>query len=96
MRSLGASRTKLLLGLAVVAVLVAAFGVTQFALAATGNNGTIKIHEGAGEPSPVTKDEPHVCTFHIHALFFDAGQTLTFVLAADRRPLGGACWQHPD
>jgi hypothetical protein len=70
---------KVLLGLAVVAILVAAFGVTQLALAAAGgNNGTVKIHEGAGEPSPVTKDQTHVCTFHVHALFFDAGQTLTF------------------
>jgi hypothetical protein len=73
------SRMKVLLGLAVVAILVAAFGVTQFALAAAGgNNGTVKIHEGAGEPSPLTKDQTHVCTFHIHGLFFDAGQTLTF------------------
>jgi hypothetical protein len=71
---------KVLLGLAVVAVLAAAFGVAQLAFAAggKGNNGTVKIHEGAGEPSPVTKDETHVCTFHVHALFFDAGQTVTF------------------
>jgi len=71
---------KVLLGLAVVAVLAAAFGVAQLAFAAGGqnNNGTVKIHEGAGEPSPVTKDETHVCTFHVHALFFDAGQTVTF------------------
>jgi hypothetical protein len=74
------SRMKVLLGLAVVAVLAAAFGVAQLAFAAGGqnNNGTVKIHEGAGEPSPVTKDETHVCTFHVHALFFDAGQTVTF------------------
>jgi hypothetical protein len=77
------SRMKVLLGLAVVAVLVAAFGVTQLALAAAGgNNGTVKIHEGAGEPSPVTKDETHVCTFHVHALFLDAGQTLTFEITS--------------
>jgi hypothetical protein len=43
-----------------------------------GNNGTVKIHEGAGEPSPVTRNQPHVCTFHIHAAGFDAGQVLTF------------------
>jgi hypothetical protein len=74
------SRMKVLLGLAVVAVLAAAFGVAQLAFAAGGekNNGTVKIHEGAGEPDPVTKDETHVCTFHVHALFFDAGQTVTF------------------
>jgi hypothetical protein len=74
------SRMKVLLGLALVAVLAAAFGVAQLAFAAGGekNNGTVKIHEGAGEPDPVTKDETHVCTFHVHALFFDAGQTVTF------------------
>ena len=74
------SGTKLLLALAVVPVLVAAFAATPLALAAAGNDGTVKIHEGSAEPSPVTKNEPHVCTFHVHALFFDAGQTLTFVI----------------
>jgi hypothetical protein len=47
---------------------------------APGNNGTVKIHEGAGEPSPEPRNEPHVCIFHVHALFFDAGQVLTFTV----------------
>ena len=41
----------------------------------TGNNGTVKIHDGAGEPSPEVKNQPHVCTFHMHFFFADAGQT---------------------
>jgi hypothetical protein len=41
-----------------------------------GNNGTVKIHE-ADEPTPVTRNEPHVCTFHVHAAGFDSGQVLT-------------------
>jgi hypothetical protein len=39
---------------------------------APGNNGTIKVHEGDGEPKVETKNEPHVCTFHIHGMFFDS------------------------
>ena len=52
-------------------------------LAATttpGNNGTIKIHDGAGEPDPITQNNPIVCTFHMHAFNFDSGQTLTWVI----------------
>jgi hypothetical protein len=47
---------------------------------APGNNGTVKIHDGAGEPSPEPRNEPHVCTFHVHALHFDSGQVLTFTV----------------
>lgn len=47
---------------------------------APGNNGTVKIHDGAGEPSPEPQNEPHVCTFHVHALHFDGGQVLTFTV----------------
>ena len=47
---------------------------------APGNNGTVKIHEGAGEPAPEPRNEPHVCTFHVHALHFDGGQVLTFTV----------------
>lgn len=36
-----------------------------------GNNGTVKIHEGATEREPVQANDPHVCTFHIHGLKFD-------------------------
>jgi hypothetical protein len=47
---------------------------------APGNNGTVKIHEGAGEPTPEPRNEPHVCTFHVHAAHFDGGQVLTFTV----------------
>jgi hypothetical protein len=47
---------------------------------APGNNGTVKIHEGAGEPTPEVQNQPHVCTFHVHAFFFDAGQVLSFTV----------------
>lgn len=41
----------------------------------TGNNGTVKVHEGAGEPSPSeVRNEPHVCTFHLHFYFADPVQ----------------------
>jgi hypothetical protein len=40
-----------------------------------GNNGTVKIHDGGLEPSPEIKNQPHVCTFHLHFFFADANQT---------------------
>src|SRR5919199_4845678 len=62
------------LALAILAGLVAA----QVASAADGNSGTVKIHNGTAEPTPITKNQPQVCTFHVHALFFGANQTLSF------------------
>jgi hypothetical protein len=41
-----------------------------------GNNGTVKIHEGAEEPQPQTRNQPHVCAFHVDAFGFDAEQAL--------------------
>lgn len=43
-----------------------------------GNNGTVKIHEGGTENEPVQANEPHVCTFHLHGLKFDAGSSGTW------------------
>ncbi|HEV8536863.1 MAG TPA: hypothetical protein VGR87_14245 [Candidatus Limnocylindria bacterium] len=43
-----------------------------------GNNGTVKIHEGAGEDQPETANDPHVCTFHIHGFNFDGGSSGTW------------------
>ncbi len=59
--------------------MVLAFAATLIAASATfavapGNNGTVKIHNGGREPSPVIKNQPHVCTFHLHFFFADAGQ----------------------
>ncbi len=45
------------------------------AAAPAGNNGTVKIHDGATDEAPVIRNEPHVCTFHLHFFFADAGQT---------------------
>jgi hypothetical protein len=42
---------------------------------APGNNGTVKIHEGGTETEPIVRNEPHVCTFHLHFFFADAAQT---------------------
>jgi hypothetical protein len=36
-----------------------------------GNNGTVKIHEGGTETEPIVRNEPHVCTFHLHFFFAD-------------------------
>jgi LPXTG-motif cell wall-anchored protein len=43
-----------------------------------GNNGTVKIHEGATEVEPLRANEPHVCTFHIHGFNFDANSRGTW------------------
>jgi hypothetical protein len=80
---LGLANRRRLAAVAVVVSIAALFGATRIALASQpagpqSNNGTVKIHDGASEPSPVTKDQPHVCTFHVHAMFFDPGQALTF------------------
>ena len=56
--------------LAIAAIIVGAN--TVLADNPPGWNGDVKIHEGAGEPSPVTRDEPKVCTFHLHAFNFDS------------------------
>jgi hypothetical protein len=70
-------------GIASVVLLAAPGGAGVAGAAPTGapgNNGTVKIHDGSGEPSPEPRNQPHVCTFHVHALFFDAGQVLTFTV----------------
>jgi hypothetical protein len=74
--------TSAAVGIATVALLAAPGAAPAGAapVGAAGNNGTVKIHDGAGEPSPEQRNEPHVCTFHVHALFFDAGQVLTFTV----------------
>jgi hypothetical protein len=69
------------IAIALAALFVAALG--PVALAAQpdevpGNNGTVKIHEGAGEPAAEVRNEPHVCTFHLHFFFADAGDSGTW------------------
>jgi hypothetical protein len=41
---------------------------------AAGNNGTLKIHEDQ-EPRPEIRNQPHVCTFHLHGFHFDDNST---------------------
>jgi hypothetical protein len=55
----------------------AAFALSaSVALAAPGNNGTVKVHDSPGEPSPEIKNQPHVdCPFHFHFFFADAFQS---------------------
>ena len=43
-----------------------------------GNNGDVKIHEGAGESNPIEANDPHVCTFHIHGFNFDGSASGTW------------------
>jgi hypothetical protein len=64
------------LGWAAVGALLlgAAIAPTSFASTATGNNGTVKIHDGATEEEPIVHNEPHVCTFHLHFFFADPFQ----------------------
>jgi hypothetical protein len=54
--------------------LLTAFSASSV-LAGNGNNGTVKIQEGAANAEPITRNEPHVCTFHMLFLFADGGQT---------------------
>jgi hypothetical protein len=58
-----------------VAAVMSLLTVGLVAAAPAGNNGTVKVHDGATDDAPVIKNEPHVCTFHLHFFFADAGQT---------------------
>ena len=64
------------------AMLLAAFaGFAPTALAndTPGNNGTVKIHDGPGEnQNGEVRNEPHVCTFHLHFYFADPEQAGTW------------------
>ena len=52
-----------------------------------GNNGTMKVHEDEPEPSPVRKNQPKVCDFHLHGFNFDGGSSGTWRIEA---PTSGA------
>jgi hypothetical protein len=62
------------LGSAALLVGALTIGTVSGVSAANGNNGTVKIQEGASNAEPITRNEPHVCTFHMLFLFADAGQ----------------------
>src|SRR4051812_50087587 len=62
-------------------LLAAVAGATSPVLAndTPGNNGTVKIHEGADEhANGEVRNEPHVCTFHLHFYFADPEQSGTW------------------
>lgn len=78
----GQSRLRMLAWAGVIGlVLVALLAPASPALSndTPGNNGTVKIHEGAGENDPgEVRNEPHVCTFHLHFYFSDPEQAGTW------------------
>ena len=64
---------------ALAMALIAGGAPAALANDAPGNNGTVKIHEGAGENDPgEVRNEPHVCTFHLHFYFADPEQAGTW------------------
>ncbi|CAN5675359.1 hypothetical protein BH24CHL8_BH24CHL8_04140 [soil metagenome] len=74
---------------AAAALATSALLASPVSAAPPGNNGTVKIHDGGGEPDPVRKNEPKVCTFHIHAFGFDPGQELVFHIEGQGGPNAG-------
>ncbi|WP_031524206.1 hypothetical protein [Streptomyces sp. NRRL F-5123] len=73
-----------------VAVAVAAAAATVVfapaALAAPGDNGTVKIHD-AKTGDEVMSNNPHVCTFYLDAFKFDGGQKASWQIV-DQPPTG--------
>jgi hypothetical protein len=61
-------------GLALGLIALAAMWPASIAIAGNGNNGTVKVHEGATDTEPAIRNEPHVCTFHLHFFFADGAQ----------------------
>lgn len=68
------SSTPLRVGRAAIMAGALAIATAGLAFAGDGNNGTVKVHDGATDDAPVVNNEPHVCTFHLHFFFADAGQ----------------------
>jgi hypothetical protein len=64
---------------AILLAAFAGFGSSALANDTPGNNGTVKIHEGPGEnQNGEVRNEPHVCTFHLHFYFADPEQAGTW------------------
>ena len=70
---------------------LATAGANQASADPPGNNGTVKIHEGATENEPLRANEPHVCTFHIHGFNFDANARGTWRIEG-WAPTGGGTY----
>ena len=63
------------LGSAALLVGALTIGTVSGVSAANGNNGTVKIQQGSADADPITRNEPHCCTFHMLFLFADVGQS---------------------
>jgi len=64
---------------AILLAAFAGFGPSALANDTPGNNGTVKIHDGPGEnANGEVRNEPHVCTFHLHFYFADPEQAGTW------------------
>ena len=82
----GARSSRRRFGRASAAIAMAALGFAALGSAVSaapasevpGNNGTVKVHEGSAEPSPEIRNQPHVCTFHLHFFFADAADAGTW------------------
>ena len=61
-----------------VLALTALAGQAVIARDTPGNNGTVKIHDGPTEPAAEVRNQPHVCTFHLHFFFADPVQAGTW------------------
>ena len=73
------------IGLLAAILLATAAGLGPSALAqdTPGNNGTVKIHDGATEnEAGEVRNEPHVCTFHLHMYFADPTQAGSWEIQA--------------
>ena len=60
-----------------------------------GFNGTVKIHDDETEPSPVQKNQPKVCDFHVHGFNFDGGASGTYWIEAHKwggSPVESGAW----
>jgi hypothetical protein len=59
-------------------LLVASVAMVAQPAQATSNFGTVKIHEGNTETENVVDNEPQVCTFHLHWMFYTAWSSGTW------------------
>jgi hypothetical protein len=76
---------------ALVLGLVVAFGASGATFAADSNTGTVKVQDGANDPQPEVRNEPHVCTFHLSFFFATPAQAGDWSI--DQQPPTGRATQ---
>lgn len=81
-RRLFGRRGRLLAGLGVAFAVAFMLPTLTASGASSGNNGTVKIHEGSTETEPIVANEPHVCSFHLHFFFADPTQSGSWEIEA--------------